>query len=76
LKDEDQYDLLWSRQVSQKRLNLIKKKEDSLRARYQQKMAKIEEIQRRKLEEKKSKSKSPSHYVPSTTMSDFECTPH
>lgn len=76
---EEQYDLLWSKQVTQKRISLLKKKEEAAKQKYQEKIAKIESIQRKKaieIEERKNKSKSPSNYVPTTTMSEFECTPY
>jgi F0F1-type ATP synthase assembly protein I len=59
-------------------MNLIKKKEETAKKRYEEKIAKIESIQRRKAlekEERVNKSKSPSNYV-TTTMSEFECTPY
>ena len=60
-----------------KRDNLVKKKEDVNRKKYNDKVAKIEEIQRRKsmeMQERKNRSKSPSTVI--TTLSEFDCTPY
>ncbi|TNV87710.1 hypothetical protein FGO68_gene810 [Halteria grandinella] len=75
---EEQYDLLWSMQVVNKRNNIIKQREDRNKRKYEQKMAKIEEIQRRKsqeINERKQRQRSPTTMMP-TIMSEFESTPY